>query len=258
MIQFYKVFLFVFLIIISINPIISKDYYTNVFLLEPHLENRIGTFFLYKENFKSDISKKDQTLTIYGEYKFFNFYSIYLGIPYTYRWTENSKTRNYLDFVRIVNKFQFLWRSVRFYTGLLIDLPRNHEMAGDLPKNVGFLEPYLGVGMNLLSFNWKFSIHWNTQTNTKFKEEKDQEFERKWLYNFSFGYLFFKNLFLGLEIQYQHIYDPKLVENRFFIYGLAISYHLKSLQISFIYLFYPKEYFYDKEVRLSIQKIIDL
>lgn len=257
MILFYKIFLFIFLII-PINLIFSENYYINIFLLEPHLENRIGTFFLYKEDFSSELNKKEQTLSLFGEYKFFNFYSIYLEIPYTYKWTESSKTRNYLDFIRLVNKFQFLWKSLYFYTGLLIDFPRNHEKAGDLPKNVGYLEPYLGIGMNVWSFNWKFSIHWNTQTNTKFMEEKYQEFERKWLYNFSFGYFFFDRFNLGLEIQYQHIYDPKPSENKFFIYGLGLTYYVKNLQISLIYIVYPKEYFYDKEVRLNIQKIIDL
>ncbi len=252
---FFKKIL-LFLVFCSVFSIYANQYYSNLYLLEEHLQTRVGSIYLYKENFKSAISRKEQTLLIFGEYKFLNFYSLYLGIPYTWKWVENSQKRQYLDFIRIVNKFQFSSKWFNFYTGILFDLPRNHNKAGDVPEDLGFVELYFGLGYFYSSFIAKISVHWNTQTNQKFKEKTNQEFEKKWLLNASFGYKI-KNLFFWIESQYQKIYDPKQSKAEYFLYGPSFGYELYSFQISFLYLFYPKDSLYDKEIRLLLQKSID-
>ncbi|MFN3605379.1 MAG: hypothetical protein ACK4UJ_11790 [Leptonema sp. (in: bacteria)] len=230
--------------------------YSNIFLIENHLQTRVGSTYFYKENFSSSISRKEQTLLIFGEYTFRNIYSIYLGIPYTFKWTENSDTRKYLDFIRIINKFQFYWSPFYFYTGLLLDLPRKHNQAGDVPKDFGYIEPYMGISYKKNSFSIKFSAHWNTQTNTKFKEEKNQEFVRRWFLNLSMGY-FFRNWLFWIESQYQQIYDPKALKNNYFLYGPAFGYKTNHFEISLVYLIYPKDFLYDKEIGFQLQKFID-
>lgn len=252
---FFKKFLLL-IVISNFSFLFANTYYSNIFLLEEHLQTRIGSLYLYKDNYKSSVARKDQTFLVFGEYKFFKFYSLYVGIPYTWRWIENSRQRQYLDFIRIINKFEFPWRWLTFYTGVLIDLPRNHNEGGDVPKGIGFVEPYFGLSFFYSSFITKFSIHWNTQTNQKFKEEFNQEFEKKWIINASFGYGI-KEWFFWIETQYQKIYDPKSSSEEKVFYGPAVAYKFYGYEISFLYLFYPKNSLYDKKISLQIQKSID-
>ncbi|GIX43565.1 MAG: hypothetical protein KatS3mg129_3298 [Leptospiraceae bacterium] len=252
-----KSILFLFCFVLYLNNLFSNDLYNryqHIFIEEIEPYKRIGIKYAYKDNLQKEDPEKEQNFILFGEYQFFTFYSLYIHIPYTIHWVEGSENRKYLDHFRILNKFQIDKNYYKFYVGLKLDLPRNHDKAGDVPSDVGYIEPYIGFGIFMIPFMMKFSIHWNTQSNTKFKEERDQQFERKWIYNLSMG-LIYQNWQFWLETQYQYLYDPKDKKTNIFFIGPSLGYKWNNLNISLIYIFPSNEYKYNKEILLQFQKI---
>jgi hypothetical protein len=250
-VRFLALFLFFNL---NLNAIEVSDKFQNIFIEELELYTRIGFKYSYKDNLKKEDPQKEQQYLFFGEYQVFYFYSVFIGVPYTIRWIEGSDNRKYIDHLRIINKFQFDKIYYKFLLGLIVDLPRNHEKAGDVPKNMGYIEPYIGIYFYFLPFNIKFSVHWNTQTNTKFIEERDQQFERKWIYNFSFG-IVHKNLKFWLETQYQNLYDPKENKKNCFFIGPSFGYEWKNLNFAVFYLITSNDDKFNKQFKFQIQKI---
>jgi len=231
-----------------------KNWYQHIFLEEVGLNNRLGLKYEYKDHLEKQNSQKEQKYTFFGEYVFLDYYSLYIHIPYTLRWIEGSEERKYIDHIRLINKLQFGWKNYLFYSGILLDLPRNHDKAGDVPKNLGYIEPYLGLGFFYNLFILKFTVRWNTQSNTKFKEEENQQFERKWKYDLSLG-MVYKSWQFWLETQYQHLYDPKERKREIYFIGPSFAYNWKQFVISMIYLIPSEEYSFNREVRIQIQKL---
>lgn len=249
-----KKFIFIYFAFF-INIIYGQEEYHHIYLEEQNLSTRIGFKYNYKENLTSTIPIKEQQFILYGEYRLFSLYSLYLKVPYTIKWSEGSENRKYIDHIRIINKFLIDGNFLQYTFGLGIDLPRNHNKAGDVPENIGYIEPYIGFIYRLNPVLMKFSIHWNTQTNPKFKEENGQQFQKKWIYNLSIGYLPERMSWkFWLEGQYQHIYDPKESKKNLYIIGPAISYSFSKLDIAFIYLFPSKEDQYNKQFMLQLQQ----
>ncbi len=250
-----KKYIIFFILLMNIKNIYSEYY--SIFIEELNIYNRIGFKYNYKDNIQNSDPSKEQNLLVFGEYKFFYFYSIYIHIPYTIKWVEGSENRKYLDHIRIINKFQIPVYKHHFLTGIILDLPRYHEKAGDVPKDIGYLEPYIGINLNFLPLIIKFSIHWNTQSNTKFIENRNQQFERKWIYNLSLAYIpqEYKMWKFAIESQYEHLYDPVDKKQDFYLFGPTFVYKLDNLEIGIVYLISSKEYKYSKDIRLQIQKI---
>ncbi len=232
-----------------------KNGYQHIFLEEVDLINRVGLKYEYKDHLEKQNSQKEQKYTFFGEFAFWDYFSLYIHIPYTLRWIEGSEERKYIDHIRVINKLQFRWKNYLFYSGILLDLPRNHDKAGDVPKNLGYIEPYLGVGFFYDSFVLKFTVRWNTQSNTKFKEEENQQFERKWKYDLSMG-IVYKNWQFWLEAQYQYLYDPKQIKQEAYFIGPSIAYNWNQFVVSLIYLIPSEKYSFNREVRIQIQKLL--
>ncbi len=248
-----KIKIFLYIIFISSTQQINPDSYLHNYLLEPVLLNRAGFIYKYRDNLKpseQNLPVKQQTVSLLGEYQFQNFYSIYLEVPYNFQESEGRGKIQFWDHIKFINKFYLNHYRWDFYGGLSVELPRNHNIAGDVPSDVGYLEPYLGIGYRFNKIHTKFTLTWNTQYNQKFKEEVNQEFIRKWTGNLSAGYLFSSYpVKVWLESQYQYIYDPATQKKEFQIYGLGISYKIKSFLISI-------GYFDDSEVTLFTRNII--
>ncbi len=250
-----KKLILVYFIIFFSSLIYADNDYDHIYLEEQNLSNRVGFKYNYKENLTSNIPVKEQQFSIYGEYQILSFYSVYLKIPYTIRWSEGSENRKYIDHIRIDNKFLINSNSLKYTFGLGIELPRNHNKAGDVAKNIGYLEPYVGVMYKFNPFLMKFSVRWNTQTNTKFKEQYGEQFQRKWVYNLSFGYIPSDSSWkFWLEAQYQYIYDPVENKKKLYVIGPSLSYSFSKFDVAIIYLFPSKENQYNKQLILQLQQ----
>ncbi len=249
------IILSILLININVQAQEIKNRYQHIFLDEVELINRVGLKYEYKDHLEKQNSQKEQKYTFFGEYSFLDHYSLYVHIPYTLHWTEGSENRKYMDHIRVINKFQFGWKNYFFYSGILLDLPRNHDKAGDVPKNLGYIEPYLGIGFYASSFVFKFAVRWNTQSNTKFKEEENQQFERMWKYDLSMG-IVYENWRFWIEAQYQYLYDPKQKKQETYFIGPSIGYNWNQFVVSLIYLFPSEKSAYNREIRIQIQKLL--
>ncbi|MCS7205723.1 MAG: hypothetical protein NZ853_08495 [Leptospiraceae bacterium] len=226
----------------------SQDF-VNLWNEELSAHKRVGVLYQYQENKNKPKKGKEQNLTLFAEYRF-GFYGFFVAFPYTVKWTPNSQTRGYVDHIRLQNKLHFDFKNFSLLGGLLIDFPRNHGMAGDVPKDIGYIEPYVGFDYRWSKVRLKLSLHWNTQTNTEFKEKRNQEFERTWKFQLSVGYSIQK-YWIGLESQYQKLYDPKPFEKELYFVGLGLSRFFENHRLSLVYVLPSKQYAYQSIWKLQ-------
>lgn len=215
-------------------------YFPNIWNNELALAKRIGLSYSYQKNTENITAQKKQ-YTLFSEY-FFGFYGIYIAIPYTEESSRWQNTRYYLDHIRLQNKLQWQWKRFLFLGGVIIDFPRNSKnnrnsiLPGiNMRNDIGYIEPYLGSYFSISSFLFKFSVHWNTQTNSSMKERRFEKFERTWVLQASAGWTG-SNWAIWLETQYRNTYHPRESAGEVYFYGTGLSYSWKeSFRFSLFY-----------------------
>lgn len=169
--------------------------------------SRIDAGFSFRELDQHKYYERYRTLYVSGEYAFTDWFSMYARIPYTEKTLTDTERIKYIDHIATGFRFAFGWESFKFTTGLNIDFSRGHDRAGDVPKDLGYLEPYLGFYFFIGPVFGQATLLYNTQTNPRFIEDYGQEFDRTIIFQGLLGFRI-SGLRIQAEMEYRDRYDP--------------------------------------------------
>lgn len=79
----------------------------------------------------------------------------------------------------------------------------------DIENNLSLIRPNLSLGLRLLQFELQAEAHYQTETNSKFREEPLQQFRRHYQGGLSLSYGFSDKFRLFLESEYREPYHKK-------------------------------------------------
>ena len=150
--------------------------------------------------------ERERSIYLSGEWAATSYFSIYGTVPYVERTVTDADRRRYLDHLEAGFRLAPSFGPLVTTFGTTIRFSRGTDQ-GDMKKDVGYLQPYAGVLLNLDWFYIQGSIMWSTQTNPRFIEDVEQEFDRSVIYDLAFGFRI-GSLDLSLENRYDHRYDP--------------------------------------------------
>ena len=204
---FFQVALVSFTGLLSLNSLGAKPATVEPLTVQGlDTASRIALGFHFSELDRADTYERERSLYLYGEYAPVKYFSVYGTVPYVERTVTDADRRRYLDHIEAGARFAPSWGPLTFSAGMTIRFSRGTEQ-GDVKKDVGYLQPYAGLLLNLDWFYIQGSVMWSSQTNPRFIEDVEQQFDRHMIYDLAFG--FRMGAFdLALENRYDQLYDP--------------------------------------------------
>ncbi|MCB1308759.1 MAG: hypothetical protein KDK30_11290 [Leptospiraceae bacterium] len=183
-------------------------------LLNPQLNprHRAGIGFRNTQLTRHEYFERYQTLYAFGEYAIYESWSVYGQLPYSRKWVTDSDRREHIDNPIIGTRFGYRFNGWMPAAGLAVEIPAGDEDAGIGSKELGSLEPYLGIRFGSEWFFISGAVRYNAETNKKFREEEEQEFARTWKAELAVAFRL-GNWDLMLEYLYRYRTDPE--ERRF-------------------------------------------
>jgi len=173
---------------------------------ELDVANRVHFGFRFSELDRDQLYERERSLYLTGEWAILDSLSIYGSLPYVERTSTEAERRRYLDHIQAGVRFAPSIGNFHFGMGLTVLFSRGSDQ-GDVKKDVGYLQPYLGILYNGQSFFAQASVLWSSQTNPRFIEDLDQQFDRSLIFDFAMGFRMW-SLDLMLENRYDYRYDP--------------------------------------------------
>ncbi len=212
------------------------------------------------ENHSRGIYQKDKNLAFEGEWKFQDTFSVKLsgGIS-EYQETDQKTISQWdrwslgLKFANEVEKKQnrFVYGvGIRIFTQELKQNPRTQNAP-----NLYLLKPHLSFGFGVGNFELQTEISFQTETNSKLKEEGLEEFRRNYTFGTSFSYQFLSWIKVLLETEYFEPYQKKVdtqIRGWYLYPGfLFFVYDSMRVGVSFQFPITKQDYLYERGVKIS-------
>ncbi|MCB1168755.1 MAG: hypothetical protein KDK25_00390 [Leptospiraceae bacterium] len=169
--------------------------------------SRVHLGFHFSELDRHKYYERERSVYVSGEWAPTSYFSLYGTVPYVERTITDADKRRYLDHIEAGFRLAPSFGPLTTTLGTTIRFSRG-TAQGDVPKDIGYIQPYLGLLLNLDWFYVQGSITWSTQTNPRFIEDVDQEFDRHLIYDLALGFRI-GSLDLSLENRYDQLYDPE-------------------------------------------------
>lgn len=188
------------------------------------VSSRLHLGFRFSELDRHKYYERERSLYLSGEWAPTGYFSIYGTVPYVERTVTDTERRRYLDHLEAGFRLAPRFGPLITTFGTTVRFSRGTDQ-GDVKKDVGYLEPYLGVLLNLDWFFVQASITWSTQTNPRFIEDVEQEFDRHLFYDLALGFRL-GSVDLFLENRYDQLYDPDERRRVFWILGPTVRWNV--------------------------------
>lgn len=225
---------------------------------EVRVQRQIGAGFNFQERREEDdVYQRTRQISLVGEWAFVPWFSLYLKVPYADLVRTDRAKVDYWEHIRLGLKFEGGWQKFGFVGGLYGDLSRGHNKVGDVAHDIGYLEPYAGMYLDLDIFYMTGAVRWNTETNPKLREEDDQEFRRRWFYDLSLG-LRLRPVTLSVDLRYHNRYDPDDQIKKYLEIAPGLDWHIGSgFHLGVAGIFYTASESKNRGALISFRKFID-
>tara|TARA_B100001939_G_scaffold344845_1_gene360191 strand:- start:60615 stop:61415 length:801 start_codon:yes stop_codon:yes gene_type:complete len=185
--------------------------------------SRVHLGFQFSELDQHKYYERERSLYLSGEWAATNYFSVYGTVPYVERTVTDADRRRYLDHLEAGARLAPSFGPLTTTLGMTIRFSRGTNQ-GDVKKDVGYIQPYAGLLLNLDWFFLQGSIMWSTQSNPRFIEDVDQQFDRSVIYDLAMGFRM-GSWDLSLENRYDHRYDPDERKRVHWLLGPAIRWN---------------------------------
>jgi hypothetical protein len=192
------------------------------------------------ENKESNYYLKNRNANIEGEVKFLNLVSIQIGTGFTRINETKMNVINFYDRTNIGIKISKEFGSLenKFLVGLGIKgYDKIHSKINYYQNdpNLYLINSSLFFGYKFKNFEILTNLSLLSETNSKFKENQNQEFERYYLAGISLSYKISENTRIFAETEYREPYERKITSYyRFWNVYPGVSYNIfNNNQINF-------------------------
>lgn len=235
----------------------SNDVYALLFD-EIRVQQQIGFGFQFQERREEDnVYQRTRQIALSGEWAPVSWFSIFLKVPYADLVHTDRGKVDYWEHIRLGLKFEGGWQRFGFVGGVNGDRARGHNKVGDVPADIGYVEPYAGMYLDFDLFYLTTAVRWNSETNTRFREEDDQEFRRQWLYDMSLG-LRLRPVTLSVDLRYHNRYDPEDALKKYLEVAPGLDWHIGSgFHVSVAGIFYTASESKNRGAMIAFRKFID-
>lgn len=173
---------------------------------------------------------REQNLGIEGEWRFLENISLTLKSGYTdHRNTESASYKGQ-DRLGLGIKSAWEWEDLLVGVGILgfsrhPSAPKTASIQPDFFQ----LRPYLGVGYKIGDFQMQSEFHFQTETNSQFRENFSEEFRRHYQLGLSLSYGLVDFLSAYLELETRIPYNSKIDTNtRYATAYPGVAFHSES------------------------------
>lgn len=256
-----KIFLIILAYIFSFVVHAKESNFEHTLRIEPasvyskiHLSGNVA------ENHSIDIYQKDKNLSLEGELKFLDVFSIKLAGGKTKYQETDQKPISQWDRLNVGLKFAkengVKNNRVVYGSGIRIFLQEsNQNPRTQNSPNLYLVKPHFSFGWGIGDFEIQTEFAFQTETNSKFKESAQEEFRRNYIFGLSVSYGLTDWFRLLFETEYLEPYQKKIDTNigGWYAYpGFMLSlFENGRLGVSLQFPISKQDYLYERGLKIS-------